>query len=124
MRVAMNLNFSTYFLWLAIGLIPLLLFVVFRYVYRGKLAESMLRSLLKLPKANRERVLNYEKKIAVLFKLSLWPAFMISVGMFLVAPEYLLSIFAGLILLVVIILLESRVRRELIDYLEAKEILK
>jgi len=107
--------------WLSIGIVLLLLFDVFRFIYREKYAES----ILKGPEASRKRFLQYEKKMVRLLKVSLWPALflliMLPLAAFLLFREYFFAITADVVLSSILILHEHSFRKWLINYLEARE---
>ncbi len=120
----MSLIFSTIIPFLSIASILILLLAAFRFIQKEKLAES----ILKLPEANRERFLRYEKNMVRLLKISLWPALilliMFPLATFLYFRQYFLAATVWIVLFFIVVLQEYRFRKWLIDYLEAGDILK
>jgi hypothetical protein len=121
---AMSFNISNYFFCVSIGLIAVLIFAIYRYIHREKLAASF----LKLPDEKRETVLKLEKNILRLFQLALWPSLVLLIVfplvMFFSFRESFLSSTVGMVLLVIVILQEYLFRKWLINYVESREIPK
>jgi TRAP-type C4-dicarboxylate transport system permease large subunit len=115
----MSLTFSTYLNCLSIGCAVLLLFAIIRFIYKDKYAQN----LLKLPPANRERFIRYEKRQVKLFKMALWPLLLLVILMplacFLVIREAFVAATVCMVLVSIVALQEYRFRKWLIDFVEA-----
>ena len=120
----MSLVFSILVPFYSIALILSLLIALFRFLYREKYAES----LLKIPEARREKFLQYEKKMVKLLKMSLLPVLLLSIllplAVFLLYREYFLATTVGTIVFPIYTLQEYGFRKWLVNWLEAREILK
>jgi predicted histidine transporter YuiF (NhaC family) len=63
---------SFFFIIPSIGLVLILLFALFRYIYREKYKEKYFEGLSNLSEANKEKYIESEKIIVNLFKIVLW----------------------------------------------------
>ena len=120
----MSLDFSTSFSCLSIGVIPLWIFAIYRYIHRERLAASF----LNLPNEKRGTVIALEKKTLGLLKLALWlfPVMLIvfPLVMFFSFRESFLASTVGLVLFAITILQEYLFRKWLINYIDSREIPK
>ena len=64
----MSFIFSTLFSCLSLGFALVLLFAIFRYIFKGKYAESF----SKMPDATRERLLSTDIVLIKIFSILLW----------------------------------------------------
>jgi hypothetical protein len=118
----MSFFFSIYIPIVLIGIVLLVVFAVFRFIYREKYAESF----LILPEERKEGFLKHEKRITAILKLSLLPALVLLIIFplvtFLYYRNYFFVAVAFMVLFFVMILQEYRFRKWLIHYLEQKNV--
>jgi small-conductance mechanosensitive channel len=116
----MNSIISAYFLCLSIGMVLVLLFAIFRFIYREKYAESF----LKLPDESRERLIKSDRLLVKVFKIFLWlsPFYLVFVpfALFLYLRQFFLATLITVLLLFIVVLQEYLFRNWLIKYVEIK----
>jgi len=116
----MNSIISAYFLCLSIGMVLVLLFAIFRFIYREKYAEGF----LKLPDKSRERFVKSDRLLVKLFKIFLWlsPFYLVFVpfALFLYLRQFFLATLITVLLLFIVVLQEYLFRNWLIKYVEIR----
>jgi hypothetical protein len=120
----MGFNSSTYLSCLSIGCILILLFAVFRFIFREKYAEGLSR----LRGARRERLLKTDRTLIDYFRILLWlsPVYLIvlPIALFFYEREVFPIATISMVLFVGMILQEYLFRKWLIKYMETQELPK